>query len=130
MAESERYLPTLLERIETVLADHDLTTVPITLRMTGCPNGCARPYVSEIGLVGKGPGRYNLHLGGGYAGERLNRPWRENVDEDEILATLEPLLARFATEREEDEHFGDFLLRSGLVPAAVQGKDYQRFGLQ
>jgi sulfite reductase (NADPH) hemoprotein beta-component len=128
MAESERYLPTLLDRIEEMLESHDLTDVPITLRMTGCPNGCARPYVSEIGLVGKGPGRYNLHLGGGHAGERLNRPWRENVDEAEILGTLEPLLAQFAAERGEDEHFGDFLVRSGLVPAAAPGHDYQRFG--
>jgi sulfite reductase (NADPH) hemoprotein beta-component len=130
MAESERYLPDLLEKLEAMLATHELTEVPITLRMTGCPNGCARPYVSEIGLVGKGPGRYNLHLGGGYAGERLNRPWKENVDEAEILATLEPLFAHYAAEREEDEHFGDFLIRSGIMTPAATGTEYQRFALQ
>jgi sulfite reductase (NADPH) hemoprotein beta-component len=127
MAEAERYLPTLLERIEGILERLGLTEVPITLRMTGCPNGCARPYVAEIGLVGKGPGRYNLHLGGGYAGDRLNRPWRENADEADILATLEPLLARFAAERCDDEHFGDFLLRSGVMPPAQPGVAYQSF---
>jgi sulfite reductase (NADPH) hemoprotein beta-component len=123
-------LPELLERLEVILATHGLSDIPITRRMTGCPNGCARPYVSEIGLVGKGPGRYNLHLGGGFAGERLNRPWKENLDEAEILATLEPLLARYATEREDDEHFGDFLIRSGIVTAAETGAGYQRFALQ
>jgi sulfite reductase (NADPH) hemoprotein beta-component len=127
MAESERYLPDLLGRIETLLGENGLADVPITLRMTGCPNGCARPYVSEIGLIGKGPGRYNLHLGGGHAGERLNRPWRENVDEAGILETISPLLAAFGAEREEGEHFGDFLLRSGAIPPATPGTGYQSF---
>jgi len=127
MAESERYLPDLLSRIEILLDENNLADVPITLRMTGCPNGCARPYVSEIGLIGKGPGRYNLHLGGGHAGERLNRPWRENVDEAGILDTLAPLLAAFGAEREDDEHFGDFLIRSGAIAPATPGLGYQSF---
>ncbi|HUG99889.1 MAG TPA: assimilatory sulfite reductase (NADPH) hemoprotein subunit [Gammaproteobacteria bacterium] len=112
MAEAERYLPELVGRLETRLAALGLLDEPITLRVTGCPNGCARPYVAEIGLVGKGPGRYNLFLGGGFSGERLNRMLLENADETEILAALEPLLAAYALERLSGEHFGDFLHRS------------------
>src|SRR5690606_18807192 len=115
MAEAERYLPELVTRLETRLAALGLLDEPITLRVTGCPNGCARPYVAEIGLVGKGPGRYNLFLGGGFSGERLNRMLLENADEEAILATLEPLLAAYAGERLAGEHFGDFLHRSGRM---------------
>jgi sulfite reductase (NADPH) hemoprotein beta-component len=118
MAEAERYLPELLGKIEARLAGLKLLDEPITLRVTGCPNGCARPYVAEIALVGKGPGRYNLFLGGGFAGERLNRLVAENVDEEAILATLEPLLAAFATTRAANERFGDFLLRTGRLDEA------------
>ncbi len=122
MAEAERYLPALVEKLESRLAAHGLLDAPIRLRITGCPNGCARPYLAEIGLVGKGPGRYNLHLGGGFAGERLNRMVRENIDEPTILETLDPLLAAYARERTPDEPFGDFLHRSGLLErAAAQG---------
>jgi sulfite reductase (NADPH) hemoprotein beta-component len=118
MAEAERYLPELAGKLESRLDTLGLLAEPITLRITGCPNGCARPYLAEIGLVGKGPGRYNLFLGGGFAGERLNRMVAENVDEAAILATLEPLLAAYAAARQEGEHFGDFLLRSGRLDAA------------
>jgi sulfite reductase (NADPH) hemoprotein beta-component len=123
MAEAERYLPELLGKLEPRLAALGLSDAPITLRMTGCPNGCARPYLAEIGLVGKGPGRYKLLLGGGFAGERLNRAIAENLDEAAILATLEPLLAAYARERLEAERFGDFLHRSGLLddPRAPSG---------
>ena len=83
MAESERYLPDLVTKIESLLADHGLSGQAITIRMTGCPNGCARPYLAEIGLVGKGPGLYNLHLGAAFNGDRLNRMFREGVQEGE-----------------------------------------------
>jgi sulfite reductase (NADPH) hemoprotein beta-component len=115
MAEAERYLPELVGKIEARLTALALLDEPITLRVTGCPNGCARPYVAEIGLVGKGPGRYNLFLGGGFGGERLNGLVRENVDEETILATLEPLLSGYARERVPGEHFGDYLHRSGSL---------------
>ncbi len=119
MAESERYMPDFLSRLEALLGRHDLEDSPLHVRMTGCPNGCARPFLAEIGLVGKAPGRYNLYLGGDRAGERLNRLVRENADEKEILAVLEPLLSHFSRERIEDEAFGDFLERTEALAAAV-----------
>jgi sulfite reductase (NADPH) hemoprotein beta-component len=119
MAEAERYLPEFLVRFEALLDTHALRAVPISVRITGCPNGCARPYLAEIGLVGKAPGRYNLHLGADVAGTRLNVLHRENIDEDTIFSTLSALLARFAAERATDEGFGDFLWRSGLLGAAT-----------
>jgi len=124
MAESERYLPSLIDRIDKLLDAHGLRDESITIRMTGCPNGCARPYVAEIGLVGKGPGHYNLYLGAGFAGDRLNRLHRENIDEAEILATLDSLFARYAVERAEGEHFGDFVIRVGVVAEVSAGKDF------
>mgnify|MGYP001405814559 FL=1 len=83
--------------------------------MSGCPNGCSRPYLAEIALVGRAPGRYNLFLGGDHRGQRLNTLYRDNVTEAQILQALEPLLARYASDREAGERFGDFLHRSGLV---------------
>lgn len=121
MAESERYLPSLLDRIETRLTGHGLADAPILLRLSGCPNGCSRPYLGEIALVGRGPGRYDLRLGADFRGQRLNRLYRENLDEAQILEALDPLLARYAAERESDEHFGDFLLRSGSLREAARG---------
>jgi len=91
--------------------------------MTGCPNGCARPYLAEIGLIGKAPGRYNLHLGAGYHGQRLNRIYRDNADEDTILSTLDGLFARYAAEATDHEHFGDFLIRAGIVTGVTQGQE-------
>jgi sulfite reductase (NADPH) hemoprotein beta-component len=88
------------------------------LRITGCPNGCARPYLAEIALVGKAPGRYNLFLGGDAEGMRLNRLARENVDEAEILATLDGLFADFVRRRSKGESFGDFADRTQF-PMAV-----------
>ncbi len=115
MAEAERYLPALVGEIEIRLHKHGLDGLPLGLRITGCPNGCARPYLAEIALVGKAPGRYNLHLGGDAAGQRLNKLYRENLDEAAIFAALEPLFARFATEKQPQERFGDFLWRSQLI---------------
>ena len=108
MAESERYLPDLITRLDEVIAACGLSDTPITLRMTGCPNGCARPYIAEIGLVGKAPGKYNLYLGAGFHGQRLGKLYRENIGEDAIVEALTPLLQRFAVERQPGEHFGDF----------------------
>ncbi len=117
MAESERYLPDILTKLETILDRHGLLDAPILLRLSGCPNGCSRPYLGEIALVGKAPGRYNLMLGADHRGQRLNRLYRENVDEAGILAALEPLIAAYAAERLSGERFGDFLLRCGVLPA-------------
>jgi sulfite reductase (NADPH) hemoprotein beta-component len=123
MAESERYLPELVGRIEGVLESHGLGQQAITVRMTGCPNGCARPYIAEIGLVGKGPGLYNLHLGAAFDGTRLNRLWRESVGEQDVLESLDGLFSEFARERATGESFGDFLQRSGrLETEAAEGR--------
>jgi sulfite reductase (NADPH) hemoprotein beta-component len=113
MAEAERYLPDLVTKVEAILAQHGLVDEPITLRMTGCPNGCARPYVAEIGLTGRAPGKYNLWLGGGFHGERLNRLAAENVGESRVLEILAGKLGRYARERRTGERFGDFVTRSG-----------------
>ena len=123
MAESERYLPTLIDKLDANLKQHGLTDSPITIRMTGCPNGCARPYIAEIALVGKGPGRYKVFLGAGFAGERLSAPYLENANEAELLEALDPLFARFAADRNDDEHFGDFLIRIGTVREVTAGKN-------
>jgi sulfite reductase (NADPH) hemoprotein beta-component len=115
MAEAERYLPEFLDKLEPLLARYQLSDAPIVLRLSGCPNGCSRPYLAEIALIGKALGRYNLHLGADFRGQRLNQLFRENITETEILSTLEPLLARYAGERHEQERFGDFLLRTGVL---------------
>jgi sulfite reductase (NADPH) hemoprotein beta-component len=111
LAESERFLPDLLGRVETLLAELDLRDEEIIIRMTGCPNGCARPYMAEIGFVGKAPGKYQVYLGGNEASTRLNRIFRENVKESEIINELRPVLARFARERTGAERFGDWCER-------------------
>ena len=122
MAESERYLPTLIDKLDAGLQQHGLAQEPITIRMTGCANGCARPYIAEIGLVGKGPGRYTVFLGAGFAGDRLGAPYLDNANEEEVLDALNPLFADFAAEREDGEHFGDFLVRSGAVREVTAGR--------
>lgn len=122
MAESERYLPTLIDKLDAGLKQHGLTDKPITIRMTGCANGCARPYIAEIALVGKGPGRYKVFLGAGFAGERLGAPYLENANEAEVLEALDPLFARFAADRNDAEHFGDFLVRAGIVREVTAGR--------
>ncbi len=118
MAEAERYLPDLGRKVERLLAAHGLRDEPVTLRITGCPNGCARPYLAEIALIGKAPGRYNLHLGGDGRGMRLNALRLENVDEAAILGELDAAFARYAAERRPGERFGDYTWRAGLVRAA------------
>ena len=120
MAEAERYLPELSEKIETLLGKHGLIDEAISLRITGCPNGCARPYLAEIGLVGKAPGRYNLFLGGSADGRRLNRLAHENLDESRILEVLDELLGKFVAGRRNQESFGDFASRT-YAPLAETG---------
>lgn len=120
MAESERYLPSLLDKLELVVREAGLAHEPISMRMTGCPNGCARSVLAEIGLIGKAPGKYNLHLGGGFDGRRLNRLYRENIDEEQILAELTAMIRRYASEREPGERFGDFTVRAGDMSNKLQ----------
>ena len=115
MAEAERYLPDFTAKLQPMLERHGLADAPILLRISGCPNGCSRPYLGEIALVGKAPGRYNLMLGADHRGQRLNTLYRENIAEAAILAELDPLLAAYAASREDGEGFGDFLLRTGVV---------------
>jgi sulfite reductase (NADPH) hemoprotein beta-component len=117
MAEAERYQPELITKLEAILAQNGLTDEPITMRMTGCPNGCARPYVAEIAFTGRAPGKYNLYLGGGFHGERLGRLYRENIGEPLILEILSEAFGRYAKERGEGERFGDFILRAGYFDA-------------
>lgn len=124
MAEAERYLPSLITKIENLMDEAGLGDEEITTRMTGCPNGCARSALAEIGFIGKGPGKYNMYLGGGFAGERLSKIYRENIGEAEILSELQPLLNRYAKEREEGEHFGDFVIRAGIVQATTDGTNF------
>ncbi len=116
MAESERWLPSWVDRLETLLSEFGLQQEPISVRVSGCPNGCARPFLAEIGLVGKSPGRYNLYLGAAFDGSRLNSLYKESLNEDELLAALRPILEHYSCERLEGEHFGDFAVRSGYVP--------------
>ncbi len=123
MAESERYLPSLIDKLDAVLQHHGLADEPVTIRMTGCPNGCARPYVAEIGLVGKGPGRYTVFLGAGFAGERLAAPFLDNANEEEVLEALNPLFTDFAAQRNAGEHFGDFLVRTEKARNIAAGRN-------
>ncbi|SMN21993.1 similar to Saccharomyces cerevisiae YJR137C MET5 Sulfite reductase beta subunit, involved in amino acid biosynthesis, transcription repressed by methionine [Maudiozyma saulgeensis] len=122
MAESERYLPVLIDEIEEVLEEFGLRHDSIVMRMTGCPNGCSRPWVAEIALIGKAPHTYNLMLGGGYYGQRLNKLYRASVKDDDIIGILKPLFKRWALEREEGEHFGDFVVRAGIIKPTLEGK--------
>ncbi len=119
MAEAERYFPELLTKFELILNKYGLSTLDLVIRMTGCPNGCARPFVAEIALVGKGPGRYNLMLGGDGHGQRLNKLYRENLNEEGILKVMDELLEKFATLRENDERLSDFVIRQGIISAVV-----------
>jgi len=124
LAESERYLPSLITEIDAVMDAAGLRDQPIVLRMTGCPNGCARPYLAEIALVGRGPGRYNLYLGAAPDGTRLNKLYRRDVDHAGILAALTPLLHDYAAQRAEGERFGDWVIRAGHIEATTAGNRF------
>ncbi len=115
LAEGQRYLPYLITQIEKLLAQNNLIEEEIVVRMTGCPNGCARPYIAEIGFVGTAYGRYNLMLGADIQGERLNKLYKENLNEEEILNSVNDLLIRFSAERKTKEAFGDFIVRKNIV---------------
>jgi sulfite reductase (NADPH) hemoprotein beta-component len=115
LAEAQRYLPSLITKIEPILAKHGLQSDEIAMRMTGCPNGCGRPYAAEIGFVGTAYGRYNLHLGGDREGFRLNKKYKENIDEPAILQELDQLFEKYSKNRKSGETFGDFAVREKLV---------------
>ena len=111
LAEAQRYLPSLISKIEVLLDKHGLLKEEIHLRMTGCPNGCGRSPLAEIGLIGTSYGRYNLHLGGDRLGERLNVKYKEHLDEEDILKELDLLFGAYTNERINGEGFGDFTIR-------------------
>ncbi|MBM7698089.1 assimilatory sulfite reductase (NADPH) hemoprotein subunit [Kurthia huakuii] len=124
MAEAERYLPGLITKIDAIIDEAGLHEEEIVIRMSGCPNGCSRAAMAEIGFIGKGPGRYNMYLGASFIGDRLSKMYLENIDEQRILAELTTLINRYATEREEGEHFGDFVVRIGVVTATTDGTNF------
>ena len=124
LAESERALPALITQLEQALADANLADAPIVLRMTGCPNGCARPYLAEIALVGRGPGRYHLYLGAAPDGTRLNRLYRRDVTGPETVAVLRPLFQAYAATRTPGERFGDWTIRTGVIAPTHDGRDF------
>ncbi|MCY9060877.1 assimilatory sulfite reductase (NADPH) hemoprotein subunit [Bacillus inaquosorum] len=124
MAEAERYLPTFLDKVEEIIDENGLRDQEITIRMTGCPNGCARHALGEIGFIGKAPGKYNMYLGAAFDGSRLSKMYRENIGEEDILSELRVLLSRYAKERDEGEHFGDFVIRAGIIKATTDGTNF------
>ncbi len=126
LAESQRYLPDLITELDSILEEAGLRHDAITIRMTGCPNGCARPYIAEIGFVGKAPGKYNLYLGGGHAGQRLNKLYASSVEGHDAAEMLKPLIQDYAKNREDGERFGDFTIRAGYVKATENGRDFHK----
>ncbi|WP_072392375.1 NADPH-dependent assimilatory sulfite reductase hemoprotein subunit [Hyphomicrobium sp. CS1GBMeth3] len=124
LAESERFLPELITALEESLDKAGLRNDDIVIRMTGCPNGCGRPYLAEIGFVGRAPGLYNLYLGAAFDGTRLNKLYAQDVGKARIIELLEPLLLRYANERNEGEHFGDFVIRAGVVKPTLGGNTF------
>lgn len=122
MAESERYLPEFITQLDGVMKDAGLKDDAIVIRMTGCPNGCARPYLGEIAFTGKAPGKYNVYLGASFNGDRLNKLYRENISVEEIFNELTPMIQRYAKEREDGEHFGDFVVRVGIIKPTLEGR--------
>ncbi|MCF7355698.1 assimilatory sulfite reductase (NADPH) hemoprotein subunit [Vibrio sp. CK2-1] len=123
MAEAERFLPSFVTEVEGILEKHQLPKEEnIILRVTGCPNGCGRAMLAEVGLVGKAPGRYNLHLGGNRSGTRVPKMYKENITDKQILQEIDELVARWSKEREDKEAFGDFVIRVGIIDEVVISK--------
>ena len=122
LAESERYLPSLITELDQVIEECGLRESEIVIRMTGCPNGCARPYLGEIGFVGRAPGKYNIYLGAAFDGSRLNKLYKPSVKSEDIVNELAPIIRRYATERQEGERFGDFTIRAGYVKPTTEGR--------
>jgi sulfite reductase (NADPH) hemoprotein beta-component len=114
LAEAQRYLPSFITKLEPILKKHGLEEDDISLRMTGCPNGCGRPYAAEIGLIGTAYGKYNLHIGGDREGTRLNLKYKENLDETAILSELDGLFKTYSAKRKKGETFGDFVMKQNL----------------
>jgi sulfite reductase (NADPH) hemoprotein beta-component len=128
LAESERYLPNLVEILEAEFEAAGLRHDEVTLRITGCPNGCGRPYLAEIGFVGKAPGKYNVYLGAAFNGSRLNILYKSSVPNAEIVPLLRPIIQRYATERNAGERFGDFVIRAGYVTPTYTAHDFHEQG--
>jgi sulfite reductase (ferredoxin) len=128
VAESERALPTLVRQIEAIVAELGLAGERISYRMTGCPNGCARPYLGDVGFVGTTLGKYDVFLGGDFDGTRLNELYAHNVPYDEIPSLLRAPLAAFAEEREEGEGFGNWCHRVGVADIRARFRDEVRVG--
>ena len=124
LAESERFLPELITALEDGLDAAGLRDDDIVIRMTGCPNGCARPYLAEIGLVGRNPGLYNLYLGAAFDGSRLSKLYAQDVGKDKIIGLLAPLFQQYAKARKVGERFGDFCVRAGVVKATNAGNQF------
>ena len=125
MAEAERFLPEFVTKVEGIMHEHGVGKEHIVLRVTGCPNGCGRALLAEIGLVGKALNRYNLHLGGNREGTRIPRMYRENISDTEILAIIDELVGRWAKERETNEGFGDYVIRAGIIrPVLDPARDF------
>lgn len=123
MAEAERFLPEFVTDVEEILKKHGLPEEDnIILRVTGCPNGCGRAMLAELGLVGKAPGRYNMHLGGNKAGTRIPKMYKENITSAQILEEIDSLVGRWATERKDNEGFGDFTIRTGIIEEVIISK--------
>lgn len=125
MAEAERYLPDAVTQLEGILASHGLAEDSIIFRVTGCPNGCGRAMLAEVGLVGKGPGKYNFHIGGDREGTRIPRMYKENISEEEIMQEMDSLIGRWAKERNQGESFGDYVVRAGIIaPVIDSARDF------
>ncbi|MBN3134442.1 assimilatory sulfite reductase (NADPH) hemoprotein subunit [Pectobacterium punjabense] len=125
MAEAERFLPEFVTKVEGIMQQHGVGDEHIVLRVTGCPNGCGRAMLAEIGLVGKAVGRYNLHLGGNREGTRIPRMYRENINETEILAEIDRLIGLWAQDRQPNEGFGDFVIRTNIIkPVLDPARDF------
>lgn len=124
MAESERYLPDLITKFEEIMEEAGLRDDVVVVRMTGCPNGCARPYLAELAFVGKAPDTYNMYLGGSSKGERLNKLYMENLQEEAILKEVRPMIKKYAVERNDNESFGDWVIRAGYVKKTITGTDF------
>ena len=122
MAEAERFLPSFVTKVETLLEKHGVGDEHIILRVTGCPNGCARAMLAEVGMVGKGPGRYNLHLGGNTSGTRIPKMYKENITDKQILAELDNLIGLWSKERNQGEGFGDFVIRKEIIAEVIVSK--------
>ena len=111
-------------KLDALVRMNGLDNTEIIIRMTGCPNGCGRPYLGEIGLIGRAIGRYNLYLGAAFNGERLNKLYKEMLNEEEIISELKPIIEDYSKNREVREHFGDFTIRKGYVKATMHGLDF------